>query len=54
MAQLNDTCVGLGLEYFPKIFPEIFQENEMARIAKNLHLGTQMAENPEMLEKSGF
>lgn len=47
MALLSDTHVGLDLEYFP----EIFQENKVANIPKNLQLGTQMAENLEVLEK---
>lgn len=52
MALLHDASVGLGLEYFP----EIFQKNKMARTPKNLQLGTQMAANPEVLEKwiSGY
>lgn len=39
--------MGLGLEYFP----EIFEENKMARTPKNSQLGTEMAANPEVLEK---
>lgn len=47
MALLNDACVSLAVKYFP----EIFQENTMAKIPKILQLGTQMAANLEMLEK---